>query len=462
MKSGFLLLLLLVFAAGAYILVGRESAVEDELRCFDCNVVVIGFDALQAGHVHHLGYGRETTPTLDALAGKGATFLKSYSAAPWTVPSFMSYFTSLYPAQHGLRNKFEIYTPQVQKIASVKETVRTLAQEFKEAGYLTGGFTGDAGVLSDFGYDRGFDVYTDEQPFGSVQRSSEHALLWLDANKGKKFFMFLHGYDAHGQFSELPKGYVSPFTTGDASSVSASKQRDLREEGLARGSLSVSDAERAEWVAWYDGKILEADKKIGAFIEELRVRGLLDKTLIVVISDHGTEVFEHGRVDHGFSLFDELIHVPLIISWPARELGLRISETVRTIDVAPTILAIAGITPTAAWTAQEEGESLLPLLTGEERENRPVFSETDYREYTYKRSYISPDNWKYIRTLETGGEELYNLADDPHERENLAQSEPGRLSAMRAVLAEHLESVGESIDMKPTAGCLPVYGDQCK
>ena len=453
----------LIFAiAGAVLFLWGDPAAQPPLSCEGCNVIIIGFDALQAGHVRHLGYGRETTPNLDTLAAQGVTFERNYSVAPWTVPSFMSYLTSLYPAEHGLRNKYEIFTAEVQKIGRVRDSARTLAEEFKEAGYITGGFTGDAGVLSDFGYDRGFDVYTDEQPFGSVKRSSEHALDWLDQNKGKKFFMFLHGYDAHGQFTELPKGYVSPFSEGDSSAISTSRQRELREKGLESGELDVSDAEKKEWVAWYDGKILEADKKIGAFFAELEKRGLRENTLIVVISDHGTEVFEHGRVDHGFSLYDELIHVPLVISRPGQHLGIRVPAAVRTIDLAPTLFDIVGINPSSVWQKQARGSTLLPLIKGSETENRPAFAETDYREYTFKRSYLSPDGWKYIKTLETGEEELYDLNRDPGEKENLALRETKRLATMRQVLAEHLENVGESIDMKPKVGCLPVYGDQCK
>jgi len=463
MRKILIILVLVAALGGAFLLAQNSTDQRPEVTaCTKCNVIVIGFDALQASHVHHLGYERETTPTLDALAKEGVTFLNNYSVAPWTVPSFMSYFTSLYPAEHRLRNKYSIFTPTEQKIGHLKEGVRTLAEEFKSAGYITGGFTGDAGVLSDFGYDQGFDVYTDEQPFGSVKRSSDHALEWLDANKGKNFFMFLHGYDAHGQFSELPENYVSPFSVDHSFEIGAPRQRELREEGLAEGGLSVTHAEEKEWIAWYDGKILEADKKIGAFLAALEERGLRDNTLIVVISDHGTEVFEHDRVDHGFSLYNELIHVPLIMSWPGKTLGQRVATNIRTTDLSPTLLEIVGITPSETWRNAVRGSSLLPVIVGAEKENRPVFSETDYREYTYKRSYLSPDNWKYIRTLETGEEELYDLTRDPEEKNNIASKEGERLTNMRQVLAAHLESVGESIDMRPTVGCLPVYGDQCK
>lgn len=453
-------------AAGTFLYSKFSSPPLTNLYCRDCNVIIIGFDALQAKRVRHLGYWRDATPTLDGLARRGISFSKHYSVSSWTVPSFMSYFTSRYPSQHRVVNKFTIFTEEKQEVSNLKKLapgVLTLAQAFKEKGYITGGFTGDAGVNAMFGYNEGFDAYTDERTFGSIARSAGHALQWLDENQGKKFFMFLHGYDAHGQFSELPENYTSRYASPnhDRFDISAKAQQQLREKGLFEGKLALSKEEVEAWNAWYDGKIRDADERIGDFLQEIERRGLLKNTVIIVISDHGTEMFEHQRTDHGFSLYNELIRVPLIIVWPERNIGKIIPTQVSSLDLLPTIFDIVGIKKDGIWQKQIQGESLLPVITAAGTNNRPVFSETDYRNYTHQRSYISPDEWKIIVTMERGKVELYDLTSDPGENLNLAEKEPGRQGVMEKVLFSHMESIGEKPSGPWQVGCLPVYNDQC-
>lgn len=466
-------LVLVVIVGGLLAIAGFSQKSKDTstqideavLKCPGCNVLVIGFDALQANHVGYLGYSvHDTTPTLDALAAQGVSFSQHFAVASWTVPSFMSYFTSLYPTQHKVVNKFSVFTPTVHEVSNLEKlspNVETLAQAFKAAGYITGGFTGDAGVSAAFGYNKGFDVYTDESTFGSIANSADHALQWLDENKGKKFFMFLHGYDAHGQSSAVNDSYQSRFGTSGKFEITPERQRILREEGLANGSLTMSPEEIADWNSWYDSKIRDEDERISHFLDELDARGLRDNLLIVVISDHGTEIMEHGRMDHGFSLYNELIRVPLIIVWPGQKLGTSVSTQVRSIDLAPTLFDITGIQLDDVWKKQIQGASLLPVIEGKETENRAVFSETNYRDYTYKRSYIDAEHWKLIYTLETGKAELYDLNTDFAEKNDLAQKYPERVEAMEKVLFAHMQDEGESPSDTWTTGCVPVYGDQC-
>ena len=444
----------------------RASAME--LKCPDCNVVFIGFDSLQAKHVSGLSYRRNTTPTLDALAKDGVLFTRAYSVASWTVPSFMSFFTSLEPSEHHVVNKFMVFDNKKQipsNLHKLSPQVETMAQAFHNAGYRTGGFTGDAGVGAVFGYDSGFEKYTDEKTFGSFQRSADHALKWLRTIGKQKFFLFFHGYDAHGQFSELPPNYRSRYLAKDYKGryqLTPQEQRNLREDGLAYGKVSVTADEEEAWNAWYDGKIHDADDKIGEFLAELKKMGLLEKTLIVAVSDHGTEFFEHGRMDHGFSLYDELLRVPIVIKWPHQTIGKEIPTQIRSIDLLPTIFEIVGLKTNEKWTKQIHGKSLLPVITGEDRENRPVFSETDYRNYTHKRSLIDLDRWKLIVTMETGGKELYNLSKDPEEKNNLATLEAKRVYEMTQILYKQMKDSGQKPLGPWTIGCLPVYLDQCR
>jgi arylsulfatase A-like enzyme len=429
----------------------------------DHNVILVSFDALQARHVGCLGYERDVTPTLDALAAESFTFRRAYSVASWTVPATMTWFTGVYPSEHGLTNKFAVYTAAEQRQARLKDMspqLVTLAQVLKENGYATAGFTGNAGVSGSFGYDQGFDVYSHEkQRFGSFDRSVPEAVKWLKANKERKFFLFLHGYDVHGQ-CEPAGGFDYRFVDADYDgrySGSPQEQELLREEGLDNGELTLRDADVRFWRAIYDEKIQRADAKFADFLRELDKLGLADKTLLIVTSDHGTEFYEHRRFDHGFTLYDEQIHVPLFIRLPGQRSNKVIADRVSSIDLMPTILDLLGIQATANLQEQLRGESLASAMRGEPQ-SRDIISETDYREYTYKRSLIAPDGWKLIYTLNGRTRELFDLNRDPDETNNLAGSQPGIADELEERLFAHYESIGHDLRGRGwETGMNPVY-----
>lgn len=391
------------------------------------NVIFISLDALQAKHVHALGYSKEITPTIDKLMQNSFNFSNAISVSSWTVPASMSWFTGVYPSEHTILNKFVFYEPPVKKIAKLKElspSLVTLAEVLKENGYATAGFTGDAGVNSIFGFSTGFDEYVDDVKFAEMEYSIPKALQWIRENQDKKFFLFLHGYDAHGQ-CEPRNGYDYRYVAlGYDYKYKGTKQEqeNLREEGLKNGKVEIRSEDVDFWRAIYDEKINRLDKKLDAFLKEVESLGLMRNTLFVITADHGTEFYEHGRFDHGFSLYDELIHVPLIIKLPQTE-GRRIDEQVSSLDIMPTILDLLRIRRTVLLKRQLRGISLVAAMRGE-RIARDVYSETDYRRYTYKRAIRTADGWKFIYTLESKTKELYNLTDDPQERNNLAEREP--------------------------------------
>lgn len=461
-----------VFLAGAALGLLTFSLItappSDPLSCEDCNVIVIGFDALQAAHVHSLGNARETTPTLDALAARGFSFTNALAPASWTVPSFMSILTGTYPSVHKVTNKFTVFTQSEKHITNLKElspNILTLAEYLKAHGYATAGFTGDAGVSGKFGYAQGFDTYLDDVAFGSMSHSDQFAVPWLDKNKGKKFFMFFHGYDAHGQFALTdpyhsryePRGYAGPYTG------TAKEQAALREQGLAAGRIDLSPADVEFWRAWYDGKIRDADERLGVFLAELDQRHLLDKTIIIVVADHGTEFYEHGRFDHGHTLYDELVHVPFIIVPPHATSGTRIASQVTTLDMVPTVLSLLGLENTDTFHRQQRGTSLVPTMRGLDARGENVFMETDYRNYVHLRAVQTADHWKYILSLTTKKEELYDLTNDPGEKKNLAATETAKKETLRHILLAHMrDDLNETVDDTFATACLPVYDGQCK
>ena len=435
----------------------------------DYNVVFVSFDALQAAHVGALGYQKNITPTIDAMAKKGFNFTNNISVASWTVPASMTWFTGVYPSEHRLTNKFSVFNPPDHNVLSnlkkLSPELVTLAEVLKQNGYATGGFTGNAGVNGIFGYSQGFDEYFFEPgKFGSMSVSIPKGLEWLRKNKDRKFFMFLHGYDMHGQnvpaegfdYRFVDKGYDRRYTG------SAQEQEALREEGLEKGSVALRDEDVRFWRAIYDEKIQRTDARFKKFLEEFEKMGLMDKTIFVLTSDHGTEFYEHKRFDHGFSLYDELIHTPLIIKLPKQKAGKVIRDQVSSIDVMPTILDLLDVTVPDKVKTQMRGATLVTGMKGKPV-NKDVFFETDYRMYTYKRGIQTKEGWKLIYTLENKGRELYNLKTDPHETRNLVDQEPRKAYELEQRLFAHFKSIGHDLYARQwIPGLNPVYDSQAK
>jgi len=438
------------------------------LKYKDYNIVLVSFDAMQARHIHALGYPKAITPTIDAMAKDGFNFTQMISVASWTVPASMTWFTGAYPSEHRLLNKFVVYDPPTEKIANLKQLapgIVTLAEVLKENGYATGGFTGDAGVAGVFGYKQGFDVYFDDAKFGDMEQSIPRALTWVTEQKDKKFFLFLHGYDSHGQCipaGDLDRRFVSPSYHGKYTG-SKEEQEALREEGLANGAINLNDEDVAFWRAIYDEKINRADSRFKKFLDDMDALGLTGRTLFVLTSDHGTEVYEHKRFDHGFSLYDELIHVPLIIKLPEHNLrGTTIPHQVSSIDVMPTVLDLLDVQVSEQMKKQLRGSSLVPAMRGEAID-QDAYSETDYRLYTFKRSLRTPDGWKFIYTMESKKKELYNLNVDPGETKNLIESETRRAYELEQKLFAHFADIGHDLTKKQwKTGLSPVYPSQAK
>ena len=428
----------------------------------DHNLVFVSFDALQASRV-----GARLTPALHRFSDGAFRFTEARSVASWTVPASMSWFTGVYPSEHGMTNKFAVYTAKEKRVARLRERapgLATLADVLRLNGYATAGFTGNAGVGPAFGFDQGFDTYAaPRDTFAGFEESAPRALEWLRAHKHRKFFLFLHGYDVHGQHAPnggldlrfAPKGYARRFTG------SPHEQELLREEGLERGRVTLRPEDVALWRGVYDEKVQRADAKFGAFLEEFEKLGIAERTLFVIASDHGTELHEHGRFDHGFTLYDELIRVPLVFKLP-RAPGRAIADRVSTIDLFPTLLELLAVKPPEVVAKRVRGESLVQALKGTSAA-RSAFAETDYRAYTYKRCVVSPDGSKLIYTLESRSRELYDLTADPGETHDLSKADPARAGALERELFAHYARIGHDLTARKwEVGLNPVYSSQGK
>lgn len=427
------------------------------------NVIFITFDGLQAKHLNKYGYTLKTTPNLDQLLGTSYLFKNAVSPAPWTVPSHMSIMTSMYPSEHKVINKFVEFDKKKNiavktNLKNLTPSAKTFAEILKENGYYTAAFTGDAGVSAPFGFSQGFDEYYDKEMFGGFYNTIPKAIDWLKKNKDKKFFLWVHGYDVHGQHAP-EEGYdnryvTKPYTGKYTGSIK--EQGALREEGIKNGVIKLSEEDIAFWRAIYDEKIEKADAKFKKLVDEITNLKLLDNTILVLFSDHGTEFYEHKRFDHGHTLYSELLNVLFAIHLPEQKTGKEINSLVSTLDIAPTVLKLLNIKNPVP--EQTKGIDLTPSFA-DNNVSRDIFSETDYRLFTHKRSVQTPDEWKFIMTMNGPEKELYNLKNDPNEQENLAEKETKKAYELEQKVTTHLaamKSEGPWI-----LGCSPVYNDQC-
>ena len=376
------------------------------------NVVLIGVDTLRGDHLGCYGYERNTSPKIDEFATRAVLFENVVAPSPWTLPSFTTVFTSLHPTQHGANGSRN----------ALRANIPTLASILQANGYATGAVINAPYLKSRYHVDRGFDFYSMPPPEGrDADGTTRDALEWIDENSDRPFFMFAHYFAPH-----LPYGPPAPYDTiFDPAYTGRIKNpyrpKDLpkfRDKGF-RQMESLSDADWNHIRSLYDGEIAFTDVAVGELLAGLEERGLTDNTLIVFLSDHGEEFFEHHGFEHGHSLYDELIKVPMLFSLPGVLLeDVRIARQVRLLDVEPTILDVLGIPP---WT-KLEGVSLLPLMTGrgglQPAEASLLPPEIAFSEailYGDEQKSLSAYPWKLI--YDTGDDELaiFNLAEDPGE-----------------------------------------------
>ena len=256
--------------------------------------------------------------------------------------------------------------------------------------------------------------------------------------------MFLHGYDTHGQYS-LPQDYNGKFMT-KSKKFKGTKEEEiaLREAKVEGKSTNIDYSDKEFWSAWYDSKIFDADQRLGRFLGDFQKMPQAKNTIIVLLSDHGIEVFEHDSIDHGHTLYDELVHVPFIVTGPGIKKNRLVKEQVATMDLLPTLLDFLSIKPTKSLKAQMRGRSLKKALKGKSIPAADTFSETDYRDLIHKRSVRSKDNWKFIITIDDGSEELFGLNTDPSEKKNLSLSNSKKAKAMMLILDRHLNSMSQT------------------
>ncbi len=304
------------------------------------NVVFICIDTLRADHLGCYGYNaRDTSPTLDALAGNSTVFYDTSATAGWTKPSVPSYLTSTYPLQHGAylgdsKGRLETTTDALPADA------HTIAEVFLAGGYQTAAFVRNAQLRKGLGFEQGFEVYEDKP--GDAREIRWRAQDWLQSRQQESpFFLYLHFLDAHWPYP-VPHEYAFKYVDADQAQRFQRKDWRTLRKAINKGEVRLEAGEVEALVALYDGAIRYVDDQIGQLIETLEREGLADNTIICVIADHGEEFMEHGKIGHGHGLYENLLRVPWILHLPG-EAGRVVNEACSLVDVMPTLAAAANL-----------------------------------------------------------------------------------------------------------------------
>ncbi|MEZ6018407.1 MAG: sulfatase [Planctomycetota bacterium] len=335
------------------------------------NVLLISIDMLRPDHLGCYGHTRDTSPTIDRLAREGVRFTQHISSAPWTLPAHTAMFTAVPDSVHGVVDPIG---------TALAPGFTTLAERLKAAGYATGGVFAGPYLHPAFGLGQGFDSYVDRGRYlgdtpldaqhawsmdEAVMRASHHgvtndgvyesAVEFLQQHAHKQpFFAFVHLWDVHFDFTP-PAPYDTLFDPDYTGPITG---RDFFFDPAINAAMPARDREHL--LALYDGEIRWTDEVVGRIVAELQRLGVADDTLVIVTSDHGTELFEHGGKGHRTSLYDEQLRIPLIVWFPKGLAPRVVDAQTRMIDLAPTILDLVDVAAPDGWM----GESLAPLARG--------------------------------------------------------------------------------------------------
>jgi arylsulfatase A-like enzyme len=304
------------------------------------NVILICLDTVRADHLGCYGYDRrETTPFLDRLAEESILFENASASACWTKPSVPSFLTGTLPMQHGVfRGSARDEAGSFSDV--LPEEALTLAEVFQAQGYQTAAFVRNAQLRAGLGFEQGFDTY--QERAGDAREIRWKASDWLEERDAQRpFFLYLHLLDAHWPYT-VPDEYAAMFSQPEvAARIRAGDWRALR-DAVNDGAQELDAADLEGLVGLYDGSIRYMDDELGRLWKRLERDGLVRDTIVCVLSDHGEEFMEHGRLGHGHGLYEYLLHVPWILHIPGRG-GVRHESQVSLLDLFPTLLSAAGL-----------------------------------------------------------------------------------------------------------------------
>jgi arylsulfatase A-like enzyme len=411
------------------------------------SIVLVSLDTLRADALGSYGYTRPTSPALDGFARESVRFAQASAQATATLPSHLSLLTSLYPARIAITRNDGRNETQARTRLRLPDAALTLAETLRSHGYATLAFTDGGFVHPFYGMDQGFDVFEMATGPGLYWNQLPRTLAQIDARLAARaqagerapLFLFVHSYDIHEPYSDVP-AFARRFSEGSYAEFERERGFAARPALLSRHRAELTARDTGWARGLYDNGVLATDTAMAGLFALLRRHGLYDDALIAVVSDHGEEFLDHGDFGHPPRVYQELAHVPWLLRLPgARGAGRVISQPVALLDVAPTLLELAGLPVPAEF----EGRSLRGLLDG-----------SDDGAWLAERALLveAPDARRGAMALRRGAEklvlpardaraELYDLDADPRETRDLAAERPGRAAALRAELESRVKEL---------------------
>ncbi len=388
------------------------------------NIIIYLIDTLRADHLGVYGYPRPTSPHIDRFAADALLFENAHAQSSWTRPTVVSLLTGLAPRAHRVNHVRD----------SLPDSVETLGEILTRHGYLTVGFVTNGNAGPEFGLDRGFLDYSFLRE--SKERPSHHQLSdrlnaslfrWLEERPAERpFFLYAHATDPHAPYTP-PEPFLERFAPNAEPSVGSLES--VREIHLGR--RQVSDRTRGDLIDLYDAEIAFNDDQFGRLLERLKELDLYDSSLIILLSDHGEEFFDHGNWGHGNNLYQEQLAVPLILKLPGnRRAGERIRSLANQTDVMPTLLSLLDLHVPAAITGRN-------LLSADEFTTVPSFAYLSRLDDRAMRS-VTSQGWKLILEDATHPRaspvQLYQVAADPRETTDLAIRRPFKVGYLTQLM----------------------------
>lgn len=396
------------------------------------NVFVFLLDTVRQDALGCYGHPAGPTPNMDAVAADGVRFDQAVSTSGWTLPAVASLMTGTWPTLHGALGKGVVLTP-------IREEFPTAAEVLRSAGLETIGIANAAFVSPMVGLDRGFDVFDHRYSYNWDARRADEtidvALDELRQRRSKSGFYFIHLFDAHLDY-DPPRELAAKYTAGRLEPTPPlNLDAVLGMQGGEDGKAPPSTDDVGYVRGLYDAEVNFIDIHVGRFIDKLKSLALYDKATIIITSDHGEEFWDHGGFEHGHTLYDELVRIPLIIKLPAAiEPASRVVEAqVRLLDVMPTVFEILSVNQPETFL----GESLMSIIAGASDTKLSALCESIL--YGAPSIALRGPQYKYIMTLAddgTGKDKLYDWHEDPLELNDLSDEMPQVSAELRAELLE--------------------------
>ena len=450
----------------------RLYAAEEDDPVKKTNVVLIILDTLRVDHLSCYGYHRKTTPHIDRFASEAVKYTKAYSTASWTLPSTASIMTGKYPGSHGAhRNKNESFYP----FNILDDQQVTLAEILQGSGYATAGIVSCQFFTSHYGMHQGFDYFDDTMPstlfilptfgllpflnyffpindyFGSrgldehraASQINRSARAWLKNNTTRKpFFLLLHYFDVHHPYypeklgtseSSVPPAIKKKYGRNSANYTEMEKRLI---DSVQDGTKPLLNHERKYLIDNYNREITLLDKKVGKMLDDLKDQDLYDDSLIIITSDHGESFGEHNLMLHGISLYEDNLHVPLLVKYPSGEKSTGTKEhPVSLTGIMPTILSYLSIpVPKDVQGVpfdDQDGQTILA-------QNYISTNTKGQQQFRSDMISLQQNDFKYIRFVQTQ-DQLFNLREDPEELHNIVDTEGVTTEAMQQALNDFMD-----------------------